>query len=175
MAQDAFTLYKLIILYMLEQAKIPLTNAQISDFILKMNYTNYFNIQSAMTELEEADFITIDTIRNSSHIQITSEGKAVLGYCIDEISDAIKNDVKEYLKQNYADIMEDTMVVADYYETDKNEYIARCIVKDGTSNAVEIDLNVASEEEANIICSRWKENSQDIYAYLIQKLLAERR
>ena len=46
MAQDAFTLYKLIILYMLERAKLPLTNAQISDFILENDYTNYFNIQS---------------------------------------------------------------------------------------------------------------------------------
>ena len=86
MAQDAFTLYKLIILYMLERAKLPLTNAQISDFILENDYTNYFNIQSAITELEQNRFITIETIRNSSHIHITDEGREVLGYCIQEIS-----------------------------------------------------------------------------------------
>ena len=162
MAQDAFTLYKLIILYMLERAKLPLTNAQISDFILENDYTNYFNIQSAITELEQNRFITI-----------TDEGREVLGYCIQEISEAIKKDVESYLDKNMVDIMEDTLVVADYFQVNENEYTARCIVKDGTSNAVEINLNVATEEEASTICARWKDKSQDVYAYLIQQLLAE--
>ena len=173
MAQDAFTLYKLIILYMLDQAGISLTNAQISDFILEMEYTNYFNIQSAITELEENNFISLETIRNSTHVHLTDEGKAVLGYCIQDISDAIKRDVKAYLEKNRAESMEETLVLADYYEAAKNEYTARCIVKDGTSNAVEINLNVASEDEASTICAKWKEKSQEIYAYLIQQLLAD--
>ena len=173
MAQDAFTLYKLIILYMLERAQLSLTNAQISDFLLGNNYTNYFNVQSAITELEKNQFINIETIRNSSHIHITEEGREVLGYCIQEISDAIKQDVEQYLEKNMVEIMEDTLVVADYFQVAENEYTARCIVKDGTSNAVEINLNVATEEEAETICTRWKDKSQDVYAYLIQQLLAE--
>ena len=173
MAQDAFTLYKLIILYMLEQAGISLTNAQVSDFSLEMEYTNYFNLQSAITELEKNNFISLETIRNSTHLHLTDEGKAVLGYCIQDISNAIKRDVKAYLEKNRAEIMEETLVLADYYEVAEHEYTARCIVKDGTSNAVEINLNVASEDEASTICANWKEKSQDIYAYLIQNLLAD--
>ena len=41
MAQP-FTLYKLIVLYMLDNSQSPLTNSQISDFILEKEYTNYF-------------------------------------------------------------------------------------------------------------------------------------
>ena len=108
MAQEAFTLYKLIILYMLDQAGMSLTNAQISDFILEMGYTNYFNIQSAITALEENKFISMETIRNSTHVHLTDEGKAVLGYCINDISDAIKKDVEVYLEKNRAEIMEET-------------------------------------------------------------------
>lgn len=173
MAQEAFTLYKLIILYMLDHAGIALTNAQVSDFILEQEYTNYFTIQTALMELEQNQFISVDTIRNSSHLKITKEGKDVLGYCITDISDAIKKDVDAYLKKNRALIMEESLVVADYYQSEKEEYIARCIVKDGTSNVVEINLNVATEDEAALICGRWRDNSQEIYAYLIRKLLAE--
>lgn len=173
MAQEAFTLYKLIILYMLDQAGMSLTNAQISDFILEMGYTNYFNIQTSIAALEENKFITLETIRNSTHIHLTDEGKAVLGYCINDISDAIKKDVKAYLEKNRAEIMEETLVLADYFETAPNEYIARCIVKDGTSNVVELNLNVASAESAGTVCARWKEKSQEIYSYLIRQLLAE--
>lgn len=173
MQQDSLTLYKLIILYMLDHANFSLTNAQISDFILEMNYTNYFIIQQAISELDENAFITTETIRNSSHLHITPEGHEVLGYCMDEVSDAIKNDINKYLREHQSEIREEVCVLADYYEEKKDVYVSRCIVKDGGSNAIELNLSVASEEEANTICNKWKEKSQEIYAYLIQQLLAD--
>lgn len=39
---EPFTLYKLIVLYMLEKVDFPLSNTQISDFFLEKEYTNYF-------------------------------------------------------------------------------------------------------------------------------------
>lgn len=173
MKQDALTLYKLIILFMLEKADYPLTNAQVSDFILEKDYTNYFNIQQAISELSDNKFISTETIRNSSHLHITPEGSAVLGYCKNEISDAIKSEILEYLNKHESEFHEEVSVVADYYEEKKDIYIARCIVKDGGTNAIELNLSVASKEEANTICSKWKDKSQEIYAYLIQQLLAD--
>lgn len=40
---EAFTLYKLIILYMLDKVDFPLTNSQISEFVLDKGYTDYSN------------------------------------------------------------------------------------------------------------------------------------
>ena len=51
---ETFTLYKLIILYMLDKVDFPLTNAQISEFILNKGYTTYFKLQQALSELTEA-------------------------------------------------------------------------------------------------------------------------
>ena len=48
---DTFTLYKLIILYMLDKISFPLSNAQLSEFILEKEYTDYFTVQSALSEL----------------------------------------------------------------------------------------------------------------------------
>ena len=47
------TLYKLMILYMLEKSEFPLTNAQISGFILDKGYTTYFHLQQAISELTD--------------------------------------------------------------------------------------------------------------------------
>ena len=47
-----FTTYKLIILYMLQNSDGDLTNSQITDFILDRKYTNYFQLQQAVSELE---------------------------------------------------------------------------------------------------------------------------
>ena len=54
---EPFTLYKLIILYMLDKVDFPLTNAQISGFILDKGYTTYFKLQQALSELTESGFI----------------------------------------------------------------------------------------------------------------------
>ena len=54
---EPLTLYKLIILYMLEKVDFPLTNAQISGFILDKGYTTYFHLQQAISELIDSELI----------------------------------------------------------------------------------------------------------------------
>ena len=173
MQQDTLTLYKLIILFMLDKVDFPLTNAQISDFILEKGYTNYFNIQGAITALQENDFISTETIRNSSYFRIKQEGREVLGYCINDLSHRIQEEILEYLQENRYQLRDEVSVIADYYQESSNVFIAKCIAKDGNTNVIELNLKVASEEQASTICNKWNEKSQDIYAYLIQQLLAD--
>lgn len=171
MQQDALTLYKLIILFMLDKVDFPLTNAQISNFILEKEYTDYFNIQKAISELFDADFIVIKTIRNSSHLEITEAGKEVLGYCEKDISDGIKSETLEYLQKNRFKLRDEVSTIADYFQVDEQNYQTRCYIKEGETTLIEINLTVSSETEAETVCRNWENENQDIYAYLIQNLL----
>ncbi len=47
MEQEQLTLYKLMILYLIEKVDFPLSNSQISEFILDKGYTNYFTGDTA--------------------------------------------------------------------------------------------------------------------------------
>lgn len=51
------TLYKLIVLYMLNRVTFPLSNAQLSEFILDREYTDYFTLQQALFELTDSSLI----------------------------------------------------------------------------------------------------------------------
>ena len=51
MSVDSMVLYKLIILYMLDRVDFPLTNSQISEFVLTKKYTNYFTLQESINDL----------------------------------------------------------------------------------------------------------------------------
>ena len=42
---ETFTLYRLMILYMLDKVDFPLTNTQITNFIQEKDYTDYFTVQ----------------------------------------------------------------------------------------------------------------------------------
>ena len=57
MTNEALKLYKLIILYMLNRVDFPMTNSQISKFILEEGYATYFRLQQALAELAESGFI----------------------------------------------------------------------------------------------------------------------
>lgn len=46
MNQEPLTLYKLIVLYMLNRVAFPLTKSQIGDFVLEHDYTNFLTLQT---------------------------------------------------------------------------------------------------------------------------------
>ena len=68
---ETFTLYKLIVLYMLDRVDFPLTTSQISEFILDKGYTTYFRLQSALAELKydlkEEVSVKSDYYLNTNH------------------------------------------------------------------------------------------------------------
>lgn len=68
MLQDPLTLYKLIVLYMLNRVTFPLTAAQVSDFILGKEYTNFLTLQQVINELTDAGMIATQSIRNRASV-----------------------------------------------------------------------------------------------------------
>ena len=99
MTQEPLTLYKLIVLYMLDQVDFPLTGAQVSDFILTKEYTSFLTLQQAISELNEAGLIATRSIGNRTNLLITGEGKNTLSFFENRISDTIKKEVVQYLKE----------------------------------------------------------------------------
>ena len=53
MNTDSTTLYKLMILYMLSKVNFPLSNTQLSSFMLDKQYTDYFTFQETINSLVE--------------------------------------------------------------------------------------------------------------------------
>ena len=76
--QEPLTLYKLIILYVLNQVTFPLTRAQISDIFLEKEYTGFLTVQQAINELTQSGLINDKTLANSTNLQITQEGRDTL-------------------------------------------------------------------------------------------------
>ena len=96
MLQDPLTLYKLIVLYMLNRVTFPLTAAQVSDFILGKEYTNFLTLQQVINELTDAGMIATQSIRNRTHLSITAEGKETLNFFENRIGDTIKQEIDSY-------------------------------------------------------------------------------
>ena len=92
----SFTLYKLIILYMLNEVDFPLTNSQISEFILDEGYTTYFKLQQALSELLESGFIREESTHHRTFYHLTEDGAETIHYFTNDISPAIQHDIDEF-------------------------------------------------------------------------------
>ena len=168
---EAQTLYKLIVLTMLDQVDFPLTNAQISDFILTKEYTNYFTLQQVLSALAESNLVDVHTVRNSSYYHMTEKGKDTLNFFGSMVSPAIHEDMNLYFKENAITLRDESAVKADYYQNDHDEYLVRLRVLEKEQPLIDLTLTVPSEEQADSICNHWKNKNQKIYAYLMQELL----
>lgn len=168
---EAQTLYKLIILSMLDRVDFPLTNAQISDFILTKEYTNYFTLQQVLSELVETELAEEHTVRNSTYYQMTEKGKETLNFFGHMVSAAIQEDITKYFKENAIALREEMSVRADYFENNQSEYSVRLCVMEKESAVIDLTLSVPTENQANSLCDNWKKKNQKIYAYLMQELL----
>lgn len=168
---EAQTLYKLIILSMLDQVDFPLTNAQISDFILTKEYTNYFTLQQVLAELVETELAEVHTVRNSSYYHMTEKGRDTLNYFGNMVSPAIHEDMKAYFKDHAIALRDETSVRAEYFENPNQDYSVRLRVLEKDSPVIDLTLTVPSEEQADSVCNHWKEKNQKLYAFLMQELL----
>lgn len=155
---------------MLSRVEFPLTKAQIGDFILEREYTTFITLQQAIGELIDAGFITAQSIRNRTHLSITRDGKGTLNFFGNQINDAIKSEIDDYLKSNEMELRNEVSIIADYYKSTSGEYEAHLIAKDKDIHLVDMTISVPLEETAISICENWQRKNQDIYKYLIEHL-----
>lgn len=170
MLQDPLTLYKLIVLYMLNRVSFPLTKSQITDFILDREYTNFMTLQQAIGELTDADLILPQTIGNRTHLAITEDGARTLYYFDNRIGDSIRGEIDAYLQANEMTLRNEVSVQSHYYKSTSGEYEARLVAKDKDIALVDITLSVPSQEMAASICDKWQEKNESIYQYLVREL-----
>jgi hypothetical protein len=170
MLQDPLTLYKLIVLYMLDRINFAMTAAQVSDYILDRDYTNYLTLQQVIHELTDARLVSSKTTHNRTLLTITSEGRQTLHFFQNRISDAIKEDVNTYFREKEYDLRNEISVLGEYYKSTSGEYEAHLVAQERGINLIDITLSVPTEDTAAAICDNWQKKSSEIYQYLTSQL-----
>lgn len=170
MNQEPTTLYKLIVLYILDRTDITLTTAQISEFILEKEYTNFLTLQTVISELTQTGLAESRTILNRTQLKITDEGRKTLSYFENRISDAIKHDIREYFKAHRIELRNESSIQGNFYKLVNGEYEAQLSVREKDMELVNIRICVPTEELAASVCNNWQKKNREIYQYLAEQL-----
>ena len=171
MSSEPMTLYKLMILYLLKQVSMPLSEERFSEFFLSREYTTYFTIRQALEELEESGLIRRRTVRNTTRCTVTAEGEETIRLFSKKIPPDVLDDLDGFIKENRFRIRSEAGTTSDYYRNDDLDYIVRCEVTEGKTRLISLSLAVPDEAQASLMCSRWNEVSRDVYAYAMKRLL----
>jgi len=89
----------------------------------------------------------------------------------DKITDGIESDVKSFFTDNKLEFRQENSILADYYRTTDRKYAVRCQVRSESTTIIDLTLSVGTKEQAEAICSNWKNQNEDVYAYLMDMLL----
>lgn len=171
MSLEPTTLYKLMTLYMLNKVNFPLTDAQISDFFLNKEYTNYFAFRQMISELIESKLITCETIRNASYYKITDEGIETIDLFTSKIPVAIIDDIDIFILDNKYKLRNEVGTLSDYYKSTNQDYVVNCQIKEGPNTLIDINISVPSEDVAENMCNNWRSASQELYEVIMKTLM----
>lgn len=172
-SNDELVEHKLLILYILDKLDIPMTNTEITQFILENNYMNYFLVQQFLGELVNSKFVEFSTRDGYEYYHLSNAGKDTLTFFSDRITEEVKEDIDGKSKQMKQDMIKDTQVIGNYYRKNESEYIVnlRAIEKDIV--LLNLSLSVVSNKQAKLICGNWKENPETIYKNIFDLLIKE--
>ena len=68
---------KLLLLYILKNLKMPITNGQLTDIILENNFINYFILQQYISELVHSSFVKYESVNEKNLLLLTDKGDNV--------------------------------------------------------------------------------------------------
>lgn len=168
---DAMTLYKLIVLYMLDRVDFPLLRTHVFDFILYKDYTDYFTLHQVLSDLIETSLVSAKTQGTNVYLTITPDGRSTLSYFKNRISDAIKAEIEDFYKERSLDLRNESAIQSEYYKMTGGDFMAHLAVKEKGESIIDITLAVPTAEAAADMCKRWPEKHQEIYAYLMKQLM----
>ena len=75
------------------------------------------------------------------------------------------------MRENAFEMRNESCTRADYYRTESSDFSVHCYVQEGSESLIDLSFSVPTEEEAEKVCANWPERSQEIYMYILKKLL----
>lgn len=165
--------HKLLILYTIDEFRIPLTNTQLTDFIMELNFMDYFSLQQYLTDLTDKSILEYSETHDGSYYLLTENGRKMLEFFNDRIYDEYKVRIQKSAEIKKKDIQKNTQISANYVKNSEHDYTVQLKVEENQFTLINLELNLVSNKQAKAVCKNWKENASEMYTQIIQCLLPD--
>lgn len=158
-------------MYTINQFSVPLTNQQLTDFILEHAILNFFDLQQFLNDLVDTSMLEFSNSEGEDYYIITETGKNTLELFLDRVSQSLRRKINDSVDSKKKSFVIKTNVTADYYKEDENDYVVHLAVKEGIYTLMDMKINVVSNKHAKQICENWEKRAQYLYGDIMNRLV----
>ncbi len=158
---------KILILYIIRQFKMPLTESQFIQFILEKEFMNYFIFKQHLTELISSKMIEYNTSEKYSYYLITKKGQQTLEIFQKLITHEMKNSIDKEIEIKKNQYKKDSEIITNYVMIGEHEYIVYLMAIEKGTPLIDLRLNVGTKKQAETLCHNWKNNSSKYFKEIL--------
>lgn len=162
---------KLIILTVINDFNIPITNAMIVDTVLTHSFVEYIDIMQYLHDLTEAQMVTYYIENEVRYYSLTQKGKDTVGYFATKIPFTVRERLFETAKRNAKKFLNDQSIQATYEKLNDFEYNVILKIVERGSDMFNLKLTVGSESVAKSMCGRFQRDPQKFYTTVFSLLI----
>lgn len=162
---------KIILLYFMNKANIPLTSLQLTRHITLYDWINYFELQQIMIELTDVNMLERSISPDGIKYRITDSGREALSYFKNMLPIDTKISMDDNMPNVIVELKRESAFVADYRKIADTQYIATCKIIENNLLLMELSVNVVTEKQAISICEKWPDTASEIYKNIIDTLI----
>ena len=164
---------KLIVLYILENAHVPLNITQILKFCEDFDDITYFDICTYLDNLKNSNYIE-EILNDGNTFYLPTElGSNTLRELLELVPGVNLYNLKKLMDKNKAEIKTDYSIDTNIIPIKSDEYKIFCYIKDGNDEMINITLYAGTKEQAKNISKNWNENAEEIYSKLLKLMTKE--
>lgn len=167
---DTLAENKVLILYILNKIKQPITNDALLKLVLSIQDMNYFYFQQFLLDLLEDKYIVGYLKEHDSLYEITPLGKETLALTEDILPGIIKFRVDNTIKEELEEIQNDLAISSEFIVDDENNFMVKCKIVENNTTIFEVTTFAGSREQAKIIADNWSQKANDLYPKIMDLL-----
>lgn len=164
---------KLKLLYILKYINMPLTNIEITNFILDNDILDYFTLQQLLGDLCDSKFIVLNSKNGNEYYSISEAGTAALDMFGEKLPEYFIKQVEKNFFNLKMEIKKHRELLGHYYKRKEDEYIVSLQVMENESIIFSLSINVPDEDLAKHICKKWDSNPEEIFSSIIKTLTTD--
>ena len=166
---------KLLILYLLNKMELPMSHGQITEFIIRMEFMEYYTLQEALWEMTEKGWL--ESASENSEDQsttlffLTPDGEIILELLQEKLTQRIKGHINKYVHENYKEHKRRYENTASYFpDLENDNFIVKCAIYEDKRPIIELSISVDTREQAKLIQANWKSDASVLYGKIIDVL-----
>lgn len=161
---------RILVLYILDIAKKPLTINQIVSFCSDFDDITYFDICEYLQSLKINNYIEEYSQDDIILYRLTDNGILILQELLELIPGVDLYKLKKMISKNIVSVKTEYSIGSTVIPVKSDEYKISCYIKDGNDELVNVTIYAGNKDNVRKISKNWQENSETIYSELLKMM-----